>query len=76
MASETNVRPPFQRSRWLPIVAMVVLIVMLGAYTNSKDSSFLSSFNLNGLMVATMPLGLAALGAWWSVRRLSRRLVV
>jgi ribose transport system ATP-binding protein len=61
MASDTNVRPAFQRSRWLPIAAMIVLIVLLGGYTRSQDASFLGSFNLNGLMIATLPLGLAAM---------------
>ncbi|MDP1792702.1 MAG: ABC transporter permease [Acidimicrobiales bacterium] len=61
MASDTRVRPPFPRGRWLPIAAMIVLIVMLGGYTNNADSSFLTSFNLNGVMVATMPLALAAM---------------
>ncbi|MGD9996793.1 MAG: ABC transporter permease [Ilumatobacteraceae bacterium] len=61
MASESNVRPPFQKGRWLPIVAMLVLITILGAYTNSKDSQFLSTFNLNGLMNLTLPLALAAM---------------
>jgi ribose transport system ATP-binding protein len=49
-------------ARWLPIVAMVILIFVLGVYTNSKESSFSSSFNLNGLLIATMPLALAAMG--------------
>jgi ribose transport system ATP-binding protein len=40
----------------------MLLILILGAYTNNEDSSFLSSFNLNGLMVATLPLALAAMG--------------
>ena len=57
-----SVRPKFQLSRWLPIVAMMLLIMLLGAYTNSEDSSFLSEFNLNGVMVATLPLALAAMG--------------
>jgi ribose transport system ATP-binding protein len=48
--------------RWMPIVAMILLIVALSAYTNGKNSAFLSSFTLNGLLVATMPLALAALG--------------
>jgi ribose transport system ATP-binding protein len=48
--------------RWLPIVAMVVLIVALGAYTNGKKPAFSSEFNLNGLLIATMPLALAAMG--------------
>lgn len=48
--------------RWLPIVAMVVLMFVLGAYTNSKNSSFTSTFALNGMFVATMPLAFAAMG--------------
>ena len=72
MASETvttetgtsgaNVRPKFQFGRWLPIAAMGLLIVLLGAYTNNKDSSFLTTYNLNGVMIATLPLALAAMG--------------
>lgn len=61
MANDTRVRPAFQRGRWLPIAAMVVLILLLGAYTNNTDPSFLTTFNLNGVMVATMPLALAAM---------------
>jgi len=48
--------------RWLPILAMIVLIVVLGAYTNNEEPTFSSEFNLNGLLVATMPLALAAMG--------------
>jgi ribose transport system ATP-binding protein len=51
-----------QFGRWLPIVAMIVLIVVLGAYTRSKEPSFTSTFNINGLLIATMPLALAAMG--------------
>jgi ribose transport system ATP-binding protein len=50
-----------RHGRWLPIVAMVLLIVVLGGYTNNRDPSFLTEFNLNGVMVATMPLALAAM---------------
>lgn len=45
----------------MPIVAMLVLITLLGAYTNNADGSFLTEFNLNGVMVATMTLALAAM---------------
>lgn len=61
MASENDVRPEFQRGRWLPIVAMSLLILLLGAYTRSKDAAFLSTFNLNGVMVATLAMALAAM---------------
>ena len=49
-------------ARWLPILAMLVLIFGLGAYTNSREPSFSSEFNLNGLFIATLPLALAAMG--------------
>jgi ribose transport system ATP-binding protein len=58
----TNVRPKFQLGRWLPIAAMMLLILLLGAYTNNEDSAFLSTFNLNGVMIATLPMALAAMG--------------
>jgi ribose transport system ATP-binding protein len=61
VASDTSVPPPFQFARWLPIAAMLLLILTLGAYTNSEDSSFLTTFNLNGVMIATLPLALAAM---------------
>ena len=57
-----HVRPKFQFGRWLPIVAMGLLIFLLGAYTNGKDSAFLSTFNLNGVMIATLPMAMAAMG--------------
>jgi ribose transport system ATP-binding protein len=60
-ATDVDERPKFQRGRWLPIAAMSLLILFLGAYTNGQDSSFLTRFNLNGLMVATLPLALAAM---------------
>lgn len=61
MVSDRDARPNFQRGRWLPIAAMSLLILVLGAYTNGQNSSFLSTFNLNGVMVATLPLALAAM---------------
>lgn len=56
-----SVRPKFQLGRWLPIAAMMLLIFVLGGYTNSQDPAFLSTFNLNGVMIATLPLALAAM---------------
>ena len=49
-------------ARWLPILAMLLLIVLIGAYTNSRQPAFTSEFNLNGLLVATAPLACAAMG--------------
>ena len=67
MATETNVRPAFQRSRWLPIAAMILLIVMLGGYTRSQEAAFLSSFNLNGAHGRD-----PAVGRWLPWRRRAR----
>jgi ribose transport system ATP-binding protein len=48
--------------RWMPILAMIGLILALGLYTYSRDSAFGSSYTLNFLLVQTMPLALAAMG--------------
>ena len=51
-----DVRPRWQLGRWLPIGAMMLLILALGGYTTNRDSNFLTTFNLSGVMVATMPV--------------------
>jgi ribose transport system ATP-binding protein len=58
----TEVHRRHHLDRWLPVVAMLVLMFVLGAYTNGKNASFTSEFNLNGLFVATMPLAFASMG--------------
>lgn len=78
MATDARVRPPFQRGRWLPIGVMALLIVVLGGYTNNAEPSFLTTFNLNGVMVATMPLAVCGdgpdeRGDGEGVRRVGRR---
>ena len=58
-----NVRPKFQLGRWLPIVAMMMLIVVLGGvHEPARTRRSCRTFNLNGVMVATLPLALAAMG--------------
>jgi ribose transport system ATP-binding protein len=47
---------------WMPLALMVLLMVIIGGYTQSKESSFLSTFSLNGLFIAAIPLALAAMG--------------
>jgi len=47
---------------WMPLALMVALMVVIGAYTQTQESSFLSEFNLNGLFIAAIPLSLAAMG--------------
>jgi len=61
MSTAPTTRARRHYGRWLPIVAMIVLIIALGAYTHGKQPQFTSSFNLNGLLQGTIPLALAAL---------------
>ena len=46
----------------LPLVLMTVLIVAVGAYAAIRQDAFLTSFNLNNLLLLTMPLALVSLG--------------
>jgi ribose transport system ATP-binding protein len=46
----------------LPLVLMTVLILVVGAYTTVRQDAFLTSFNLNNLLLLTMPLALVTLG--------------
>ena len=47
---------------WLPLLLMATLIVALGGYTAIRQDAFLSSYNLNNLLLATMPLALVSFG--------------
>ncbi|HEX5584294.1 ABC transporter permease [Gaiella sp.] len=47
---------------WLPLVLMSTLIVGLGLYASVSQDAFLTSYNLNNLLLATMPLALVSLG--------------
>jgi ribose transport system ATP-binding protein len=46
----------------LPLVLMTTLIVAVGAYTALRQDAFLTNYNLNNLLLATMPLALVSLG--------------
>jgi ribose transport system ATP-binding protein len=46
----------------LPLVLMTVLILVVGAYATVRQDAFLTSFNLNNLLLLTMPLALVTLG--------------
>jgi ribose/xylose/arabinose/galactoside ABC-type transport system permease subunit len=46
----------------LPLVLMTVLILIVGAYATVRQDAFLTSFNLNNLLLLTMPLALVTLG--------------
>ena len=46
----------------LPLVLMSVLIVAVGAFATVRQDAFLTSFNLNNLLLMAMPLALVTLG--------------
>jgi ribose/xylose/arabinose/galactoside ABC-type transport system permease subunit len=46
----------------LPLGLMAVLIVAVGAFATVRQDAFLTSFNLNNLLLLTMPLALVSLG--------------
>jgi len=46
----------------LPLVLMTVLILAVGAYATVRQDAFLTSFNLNNLLLLAMPLALVSLG--------------
>jgi ribose/xylose/arabinose/galactoside ABC-type transport system permease subunit len=50
------------RREWLPLALMTMLIVGLGAYSETHHSAFLSKLNLNSLLLEAMPLVLVSLG--------------
>ena len=47
---------------WMPLVLMTTLILALGAYAGVRQSSFLTEYNLENLLLTTMPLALVAIG--------------
>jgi ribose transport system ATP-binding protein len=51
------------RSRgWIPLVLLAALIVAVGAFTAVRQDAFLTQYNINNLLLATMPLALVAIG--------------
>jgi ribose transport system ATP-binding protein len=47
---------------WMPLALMTTLILALGAYASVRQSSFLTEYNLENLLLTTMPLALVAIG--------------
>ncbi len=46
----------------LPLVLMASLILAVGAFATVRQDAFLTSFNINNLLLMTMPLALVSLG--------------
>ena len=47
---------------WIPLVLLAGLICAVGAYTAVRQDAFLTQYNINNLLLATMPLALVAIG--------------
>jgi len=47
---------------WVPLALMTSLILALGAYASVRQSAFLTHYNLNNLLLATLPLALVSIG--------------
>ena len=47
---------------WLPLLLLAALIIAVGAYTAVRQDAFLTQYNINNLLLATMPLALVAIG--------------
>jgi len=47
---------------WIPLVLLAGLIVGVSAYTAVRQDAFLTEYNINNLLLATMPLALVAIG--------------
>ena len=47
---------------WIPLVLLAALIVALSAYTAVRQDAFLTQYNINNLLLATLPLALVAIG--------------
>src|ERR1044072_9013549 len=47
---------------WIPLSLLAALIVVVGAYTAVRQDAFLTTYNINNLLLATLPLALVAIG--------------
>ncbi|MCI0711952.1 MAG: amidohydrolase family protein [Chloroflexi bacterium] len=54
-------RKVWQRQAWKPIVLISVLIFIIGRYTAGQSPAFMGEYNLNNLLLATLPLALVAM---------------
>jgi ribose transport system ATP-binding protein len=47
---------------WIPLVLLTALILAVGAFTAVRQDAFLTEYNINNLLLSTMPLALVAIG--------------
>src|SRR5512138_883545 len=56
-----KIKKTFRVRAWTSVALQILLILIVGQYTASKSPAFLSSFNLNSLLLATLPLALVTM---------------
>ncbi|HSB00218.1 MAG TPA: hypothetical protein VLE49_06180, partial [Anaerolineales bacterium] len=56
-----KIKKTFRVRAWTSVALQILLILIVGRYTASKSSAFLSDFNLNSLLLATLPLALVTM---------------
>jgi ribose transport system ATP-binding protein len=56
------IRLPKTGRRLWPLLLMIVLMVAIGAYTTTQAPSFLTQYNVNSLLLLTLPLALVSMG--------------
>lgn len=56
-------RRPAPRFRgWMPLALMILLLVGVGAYGANGSSAFLTTYNINSLLLTALPLALISMG--------------
>src|SRR5512135_2515066 len=56
-----KIKKTFRVRAWTSVVLQILLILIIGRYTASQSPAFLSAFNLNSLLLATLPLALVTM---------------
>jgi len=56
-----KIKHTFRVRGWTPIALQIVLIWAVSSYTASRSTAFLSEFNLNSLLLTTLPLALVTM---------------
>src|SRR5215207_3232939 len=56
-----KIKHVFRVRAWTSVALQIILILILGRYATSRSDAFLSEYNLNGLLLATLPLALVAM---------------
>jgi len=62
VATAPSPRRALRYRNWMPIAVIVLFMILIGIYTDSRTGAFASSFNLSGLFVSVVPLALVAMG--------------